>query len=159
MVNMDETAVERLIPHRQGNSMVFRPMSVAAGHVYERIARRDSHGHVTLMGCVSSVPELQIVLPQFILANDARISRAEALKLRSLRAPLLWLEGCAGWLNSESFCLILVMYRTASNRFVSRSSRLLYFLSVSDTFCRSIIHFTDQKDDGLFALFFATVRL
>jgi hypothetical protein len=113
MVNMDETAVESLIPHRQGNSVVFRPMSVAAGHVYERIARRDSHGHVTLMGCVSSVPELQPVLPQFILANDARISRAEALKLRSLRAPLLWLEGCAGWVNSESFCQILTRLRRA----------------------------------------------
>ena len=113
MVNMDETAVERLIPHRQGNSVVFRPMSVAAGHVYERIARRDSHGHVTLMGCVSSVPELQPTLPQFILANDAKISRAEALKLRSLRAPLLWLEGCAGWVNSDSFCQILTRLRRA----------------------------------------------
>ena len=48
------------------------------------------------------------------------------------------------------------MYRMASNRFVSRSSRLLYFLTVSDTYCRSIIDFIDQKDDGFFALFFAT---
>jgi len=60
------------------------------------------------------------------------------------------------FLNSEWFCLFLDMYRMASNRFVSRSSRLLYFLTVSDTYCRSIIDFIDQKDDGFFALFFAT---
>ena len=113
MLNIDETAVERLIPHRQGNSIVFRPLSVAAAQVYERIARRDSHGHVTLMGCVSSVPELQQWLPQFVLANDGKLSRAEKMRLRALLAPFVWLEGCAGWVNSESFCAILTRLRRA----------------------------------------------
>ena len=67
------------------------------------------------------------------------------------------------FLNSESFCLLLDMHRMTSNRFVSRSSRLIYFLTVSDRVCRSIIHFTDQTTTGSSkpprTFFFATVRL
>ena len=111
LLNIDETAVERLIPHRQGNCLVFRPLSAAAAQVYERIARRDSHGHVTLMGCVCSNAELQPLLPQFVLANDGKLSRVEKVTLRALSAPMVWLEGCAGWVNSESFCQILTRLR------------------------------------------------
>ena len=113
MLNIDETAVERLIPHRQGNCLVFRPLSVAAGQVYERIARRDSHGHVTLMGCMSSEPDLQQFLPQFLLANDAKLSRAEKVRLRVLSPPFVWLEGYAGWVNADSFCAIITRLRRA----------------------------------------------
>jgi len=116
MLSIDETAVERLIPHRQGNCMVVRPLSAAAAQVYERIARRDSHGHVTLMGCVCSLPELQPSIPQFVLANDAKLSRAEKVRLRALLAPFVWLEGCAGWVNSDSVCQILTRLRRAALR-------------------------------------------
>ena len=48
---------------------------------------------------------------QFVLANDGKLSRDEKVKLRALRAPMVWLEGCAGWVNSESFCQILTRLR------------------------------------------------
>jgi hypothetical protein len=98
--------------------------------------------------------------PNILMNPQADIPCHKVIRIEAIcdQVPFLGFS-LIEFLNSESFCLILVMYRTASNRFVSRSSRFLCFLTVSDTFCRPIIHFTDQKDDGLFALFFATVRL
>ncbi len=40
ILNLDETAVERLIPHRQGHVLPVAASSRASSHIYERIARR-----------------------------------------------------------------------------------------------------------------------
>ncbi len=59
VVNLDETAVERLVPHRRGHVLPAPPDRAAVAGLYERIARRASHGHVTLVGVVASDPALQ----------------------------------------------------------------------------------------------------
>ena len=145
------------------------------GAIFEEPDTRTSQGNIIVCSFISFLNLLlpnsnseffrlsrrsKTMHPNILMIPQADIPCHKAMRTEAIcdQVPFLGFS-LIEFLNSESSCLILVMYRTASNRFVSRSSRLLYFLTVSDTFCRSIILFTDQKDDGLFALFFATVRL
>ncbi len=113
VVNVDETAVERLVPHRRGHVLPSQPDRAAVAGLYERIARRDSHGHVTLVGAVASDPALQSHLPQLVLARDGTLSVAERTRLRALRAPLQWLEGTDGWVTGANFPRVLTLLRRA----------------------------------------------
>ncbi len=116
VVNLDETSLERLIPHRRGHVLPVGSRGQASSHLYERIARRDSHGHVTLVAVVCGEPGLQAHMPQLVLTRDAALTVAERAALRDLRPPLAWLRGTGGWVTAENFKTILTLLRRAIHR-------------------------------------------
>ncbi len=113
VINVDETAVERLVPHRRGHVLSASAHSVVTGRLYERIARRDSHGHVTLVGVACEDEGLQPHMPQLILAKAASLTRVEADRLRRLEAPLAWVPDTSGWVTADNFPGILTRLRRA----------------------------------------------
>jgi hypothetical protein len=113
MINLDETSIERVIPHRRGHVLA---QGSGQPQWYERIPRRDSHGHSTLVACVADDAALQRHLPQFVLTKDAALSRAEREKLAGLPAPLVWHPGTAGWVTSENMPPLLTALRRAIRR-------------------------------------------
>ncbi len=109
-VNLDETAVSFAIARRAGN-VVKCPRGGARDIHYERIARRESHGHLTLVANITSTSALQKHLPQILLTRDESLSVAEQRLLRALPPPLYWFPGSSGWVTKENFPSILTMLR------------------------------------------------
>lgn len=73
-VNLEVTAVARAEPHRRGNVLLGPgPVDDARG-VFERVARSDSHGHLTLMAALSSDAGLQARLPQGLSEGFSRVA-------------------------------------------------------------------------------------
>ena len=112
-INLDETSVERLVPHRFGNVVRVPREGAGAAAVYERISRRDTHGHLTLVGLVTATAELQQYLPQLLLPKDANLSVAERAAFAAVPAPLEWFRGSAGWVTAANFPAILTRIRRA----------------------------------------------
>ena len=92
-INLDETFVERLAPHRFGNVVRVPREGPGAAAVYERISGRGAHGHLTLVGFVTAAAEFQQYLPQLFLPKDANLSVAERAAFASVPAPLEWFRG------------------------------------------------------------------
>ena len=103
-MNVDETALERVVPRRFGNVINLPQERPVTRAFYERIPRRDSHGHVTLVAAVSHPEDLQPTLPQIILTRDDGLTAREKARLQALAPPLLWLEGSEGWTTGPLFC-------------------------------------------------------
>ena len=78
-INLDEISVERLVPHRFRNVVRVPREGPGAAAVYERISRRDTRGHLTLVGLVTATAELQQYLPQLLLPKDANLSLARSV--------------------------------------------------------------------------------
>ena len=110
MVNIDETALPRAIARRPGH-VLRRPRGETAAKLFERISRQDSHGHVTLLASLSSIPGLQHRMPHFLLTRDTTLSAAEKARLRALPPPLVWVEGSTGWMTVGLLCRILTHIR------------------------------------------------
>jgi hypothetical protein len=87
-ITLDKTSVERLVPRWFGNVLCVPRAGLGAAAVYERISRRDTHGHLTLVGLVTPTPGLQQFLPQMLLPKDANLSAAERIALASVQFPL-----------------------------------------------------------------------
>ena len=109
VVNLDETAVAQLVPHRRGS--VMATTSGAPVATVERIKRNESHGHLTLMAAITSDADLQPHLPQWVLPKDAALTRAERARMRALAEPLVFVPGTTGWVSAESLCPILTSLR------------------------------------------------
>lgn len=110
MINLDETALPRAIARRPGHVLRL-PRGHAGARLFERIGRQESHGHATLVACLSSISGLQHRMPHFLLAKDATLSAAEKARLRALEPPLLWLEGTNGWMTTTLLCRVLTHVR------------------------------------------------
>ena len=110
-VNLDETSVERLSPHRRGHVVSLDARGAAASLVHERITRQETHGHLTLVALMCSDPAVQPLLPQILLTKDDRLNRAERNALRALPEPLLWYEGTDGWVTAGNFPALLTLIR------------------------------------------------
>ena len=108
-VNLDETAVAQLVPHRRG--CVMPPGRCARPALVERIKRSESHGHLTFVAAVASDGDLQGHLPQWLLPKDRGLSCAERTRMRSLRPPLVFVPGTTGWVTVDSLCPILTELR------------------------------------------------
>ena len=110
IVNLDETSIERTIPRMRGH--VLRQQGRGASW-HERIARRESHGHLTLVACIVDDVELQRSTPQLLLTKDDALSLAEKDLLRALQPPVVWVEGTAGWVTGANFPQVLTLLRRA----------------------------------------------
>ena len=95
-MNLDETSVERLVPHRFGNVVRVPREGPGAGAVYERISRRDTHGHLTLVGLATATAGLQQHLPQSLLPKDASLSVAERTAFENVLRRWNGFEGLPG---------------------------------------------------------------
>ena len=95
-----ETAVARVVQHWLGTFGSGQGQSTIVV-VFERIARRESHSHLTL-AAVCSDAGLQARVPQWMLPRHAALSRAARMRLAELRPPLFWLRGMHGWVTSNS---------------------------------------------------------
>ena len=113
VVNIDETAVERVVPNRYGNVVRLSRDTRSAALVYERITRRESHGHVTLVAAVTNDATLQPHLPQVILPKDASLTQAERASLAALAPPLLWMRDSNGWVTGQQMKDLLTLMRRA----------------------------------------------
>ena len=108
-VNLDETAVAQLVPHRRG--CVMPAGTGARASPVERIKRSESHGHLTLMAAIAGDADLQACLPQWVLPKDAGLTRAERARMRRLADPLVFVPGTSGWVSVESLCPLLTHLR------------------------------------------------
>ena len=115
-VNMDETAVPRLVPHRRGYVSAKRSSEAQPADDFERIARRESHSHMTVIGLITQDAGLQRYLPQFFLPKEASTTRAEKALLASMSPPLQWIRGTSGWVNDESLRQVLTCLRATVRR-------------------------------------------
>ena len=70
LVNMDETSISFAEARRAGH-VANLPRGRAEAAVYERIGRRETHGHMTLVAFLARDPELRPLLPQVLLTKDA----------------------------------------------------------------------------------------
>lgn len=111
IVNLDETAVERVIPRRAGHVAAPRVRGVARPLMHERVARAESHGHLTLVAIATPDAALQPLLPQFILTKDDRLSVAERARLEGMAAPVMWYRGTNGWVTQDNFPSLLTALR------------------------------------------------
>ena len=110
-INLDETSVERLSPHRRGHVLSIPRAGASASLVHERISRAETHGHLTLVALICSDPALQPALPQIFLTKDARLTVAERAAFRALPAPLHWFRGTDGWVTAANFPALLTFIR------------------------------------------------
>ena len=108
-VNLDETAVAQLVPHRRG--CVMPAGTGARASPVERIKRSESHGHLTLMAAIAGDADFQACLPQWVLPKDAGLTRAERARMRRLADPLVFVPGTSGWVSVESLCPLLTHLR------------------------------------------------
>ena len=74
-INIDETPVYRQLQPRKGYVVMLHKKNNLS--VYSRVPLRDRRGQSTLLGCICDDPEVQKVLPQFVLTNDKNLTRAE----------------------------------------------------------------------------------
>lgn len=138
VVNIDETAMAQLVQHRRGH--VFRRPAGDEVELdaFERIGRRESHGHLTLVAAVTSEPLLQPVLEQWILPKDTTLTRVEKARFSELRAPLAWLRGTTGWVTQHNFCFILTcLRRTVASMFPA--SRLIVVLDTASQHMSDVV--------------------
>lgn len=97
-LNIDETPVFRQMQPRKG--YVIAAHKRWDRNCFARVALRDRRGQSTVLGLISNSFELQRVLPQFILTNDANVSNADKARLRILPPPLRWVVGTKGWVTA-----------------------------------------------------------
>lgn len=77
---------------------------------------RESRGHMTYVAAVANDPEVHRILPQQLLPNTARMTRADKARLAALPAPLVQVKDTQGWVTAENFCGILTRIRRACRR-------------------------------------------
>lgn len=109
-VNMDETSVERAVPHRRGH-VLSETSRLRRWH--ERIGRRESHSHMILVAFVCDRDDIQPYLPQVFMPKDEALSVAERAKFAGLPLPLYWQQGTAGWVTSANLPQVLTRLRRA----------------------------------------------
>ena len=110
LVNLDETSVSFAESRRCGNVVRARRGSLTS-LFYERISRRETHGHLTLVGLLSADPEWQGFMPQLLLTKDKSLSVAEKAALGRLQRPVYWLPGTDGWVTRENLPHVLTVIR------------------------------------------------
>jgi len=111
VVTLNETSVSRVVAHRTGHVVLRRcPETNGAGQ-YECISRKESLGHITVMGAVCTDAAPQPSRTQWSLPKDAQLTRAERAVLAAMVPPLRWLRGTSGWVNDASLCAILTDLR------------------------------------------------
>ena len=85
LLNLDETSVSFAEARRCGNVVRVRKGFLNT-LFYERITRRETHGHLTLVGLLSAVPEWQGFMPQLLLTKDGSLTVAEKAALQRLQS-------------------------------------------------------------------------
>ena len=111
VLNLEETAIERVIPHRRGHVLSSSSRGGARDQMHERITRGESHGHLTLVACVAADADLQRRCPQFVLTKDASLTARERARMSALASPIQWFSGTSGWVTKENFPAILTALR------------------------------------------------
>lgn len=111
VINIDETAVERQIPRRAGTVIRMHGSQETDHAIHERVTRRETHGHLTLIGAICSDPALQRHLPQLVLPRDASLTRAEKARLEAMAPPLTWVRETHGWVTVPVMKQVLTLYR------------------------------------------------
>jgi hypothetical protein len=128
-INIDETPVYRQLQPRKGYVVMLHKKNNLS--VYSRVPLRDRRGQSTLLGCICDDPEVQKVLPQFVLTNDKNLTRAEKTALASLPAPLSWVVGTKGWVSATIMNSLLTMIRRAVRIKRPHAEILLYMDSAT----------------------------
>jgi len=113
VLNLDETAVPYQMTGFHGNVIRAAGNSRAAALLYERVPRRDTRGHLTLVSVISADPALQAHLPQFLLPKDAALSTAQKHMLANLAPPVVYVPATSGWVTSVIMKDLLTRLRRA----------------------------------------------
>ena len=138
-INIDETAVPRLIPHRRGHVWPSSNVQAEPDIPCERIGRHDSHGHLTLVACLCSRGEMQGLMPQYILPKDDRLTRLERARFAALPSPLQWVRGTRGWVDDRSLQYILTDLRGIMRRLCPRSPLVVIMDSAAQHLTEAVL--------------------
>ena len=113
VLNLDETAVPYQLTGLYGNVVPVRARSAASSLLYERVSRRSTRGHLTVVSVISADATLQRYVPQFILPKDASLSNMEKGMLLELPSPIHYVSGTGGWVTSVIMKGLLTVLRRA----------------------------------------------
>lgn len=111
VVNIDETAIARGMAPRRGHCVA--KLGAAGRQRYARITLREARGHMTYVAAIADDPEVHRRLPQILLPNTERMTRADRERLAAVAPPIVHLPGTKGWVTGEVFCGILTRIRRA----------------------------------------------
>ena len=110
LLNLDETSVSFAEARRSGN-VVMASKGTLKALFYERIARRETHGHLTLVALLCADASMQPHVPQLLLTKDVGLLVAEKAALRRLQPPVFWILGTDGWVTQDNLPHLLTIIR------------------------------------------------
>ena len=128
MINVDETSVQNDYLQRSGYvvEMTGKERS-AAGCFFQKVTIADTRSHITLVAAISATPGVQHQLPQILIPNDSKITRAERDLYKGLQFPIEIILGQHGWVNGAVMKYLITRYRRAV-RAINPSARLVLLM-------------------------------
>ena len=128
IINIDETSIQNDYLQRKGYVVEMSGAErTAAGCFFQRVGMSETRSHITLVAAISARPGVQAMLPQIIIPNDTRITRAERAKYQELGAPLEIITGEHGWVNASVMKNLITRYRRAV-RDIDPAARLVLLM-------------------------------
>ena len=98
---MDETAVQHEYEARKGFVVIDMNQQErsAAGCFFSPLKMAKTRAHTTYVAFITDNILVQRHLPQFVLPNKNRTTRAAMDALKALPDPIITLEESSGWVN------------------------------------------------------------
>ena len=130
-VNLDETSVRLDQRERAGYlTSGARLLKRSARSLTSSATTTQTRGMVTLVAFICDNEEIQNVLPQILIVNEAHLTRAEpaaALEVLLDSHTILW-TGAKAWVTSKVMCRIVAVLR----RFLEPFKNRFHFIVSSD---------------------------
>ena len=112
LLNMDETSIQNEYATKKGHVIDMAPQErTAAACFFQRMDISSTRTHMTLAAVISADPSIQYCLPQVIIPNDSKITRAERAALLALPPPVHTMLGQHGWVNTQNMKTLLTLIR------------------------------------------------
>ena len=112
VVNMDETSVQHEYSAKKGFVCNLATEAVNSAHgFFLPMKEPATRSHTTLVAMVTPDAEMQPYLPQILIPNHDRTSKAEYTHYAQLGQPILVWKNCTGWVDTGLMCDILTQLR------------------------------------------------
>ena len=114
-INIDETALPVYTGGKRGFRMRCKTKALE-NLMVERASLKLRRQYVTLIGAITSYPNLQKVLPQVFMPKSKRLKKAWKQASRRVPSPARVLLGTNGWSTKESLARYFTMLKAVVDR-------------------------------------------
>ena len=126
---MDETAVQHEYEARKGFVIDMNQQErSAAGCFFSPLKMAKTRAHTTYVAFITDNILVQRYLPQFVLPNKNRTTRAEMDALKALPDPIITLEESNGWVNIQIMCDMITELRRRVRAKVGATATVVLFM-------------------------------